>query len=161
MASDLHYTRDEVARLRDEATPGPWSRPPKGSRGETNTAHVYGPDCIVHSMPLPLDPELHHSHARWRADADLIAAAPALADDNLALHDAHAALREQADRMRDVLLALADACDEPRVPAAGGRSVRLVAALDRVLVELGALPSGYRTWADTAAALRALAEVPR
>lgn len=62
-----------------------------------------------------------------------------------------------ADKMRDVLLALADACDQPRVPAAGGRSVRLVAALDRALVELGALPNGYRSWSDTAAALRTLA----
>lgn len=61
------------------------------------------------------------------------------------------------DKMRDVLLALADACDDPRVPVAIGRTRHVIGALDRVLVEMDALPRGERTWRNTAAALRALA----
>lgn len=64
---------------------------------------------------------------------------------------------DSVEKMRDVLLALADACDVSPPSPNIGRSRYVIGALDRVLVELDALPRGERTWRDTAAALRALA----
>lgn len=64
---------------------------------------------------------------------------------------------DSVERMRDVLLALADACDVSPPSPIIGRSRYVIGALDRVLVEMDALPHGERTWRDTAAALRAVA----
>lgn len=103
MPSDLHYTPDEVARLRDEATPGPWGFDTgvvdRLVNGEHHTsdgpplvfAGEYGDDTIA-------------TDVRTLDDAALIAAAPSLAADLLTLH-------AERERMRAVLLALADDLD--------------------------------------------------
>ena len=184
MPSDLHYTRDEVARLRadyDTLT----SRTTGRVMDDLLALHdrVAAWEKSVELIDSALDAagacaevDTRHcvqvSEHEYEVDGEHRLAAPDervgfLAAERDALRDAHAALREQADRMRAVLLALADGCDEAQVAIDRGPPSTFLDSIEDAYDEIAAafdssLPvDGDATWSDTARAIRALAEVPR
>lgn len=75
--SALRALLEPIGELEQKATPGPWhaaTKPhPEAVRLKKEAVSLYGPDCRIYSMALDYG-VLPETHARQRADAELIAA---------------------------------------------------------------------------------------
>lgn len=152
--ADLHYTRDEVERLRDEATPGPWRWDDGRGKSGCDEGEILAADSSVLWLGDSEPYENSCGCCNRPGDRAMLAASWSLAADLLTLHDERDRLLAWAERVRGVLLGLADGCGFED-------TWEVVIDMDNALVDCDLLDDDDRTWSNTARALRALAEVPR